>query len=514
MTEHQHQDALTPDVIRMALEDAPDAMLIVDGGGIVRYANNAVTALFGRLNTELVGHSIETLVPERFREGHVAYRTRFTSDAKSRPMGGHRLDLCGLRADGGEFPVAISLRPVRCESDWLTVAAIRDISDHVAAERAIQEARDQAERANLAKSRFLATASHDLRQPLQTLGLLHGVLVRASLENAAAAEALAQQEHAIQSMSRLLNGLLDISKLESGAVTPKPDDFVVDQLFKELRDEFSSLAESKGLTLKVTPCEGLVHSDPSLVGQILRNLVSNAIKYTRHGWVALRCMHDTPSFVRIDVLDTGVGIPADQLRYVCDEFYRVDGPDNGVHEGYGLGLSIVQRLVTLLGLKFDIQSEVGRGSMFSVTLPSGKAVRSPAQGIATKPPVPGAAAHASVLLVEDDAGVRNATRLLLRSANYDVIAVSSMREALEQVRRAPPIDVVLTDYHLGGRETGIQVIAALRASLQRPLKAVLVTGDTSSAIRMLPSDPITQIASKPINAEDLLRLLRGMLAGS
>ena len=428
-------------------------------------------------------------------------------------MGGHRLDLLGLRADGSEIPVAISLKTIYCEPEWFTVAAIRDMTHHVVAQRELREAREEAERANLSKSRFLATASHDLRQPLQTLSLLNGALRRLDADRSASTDALVQQEKAIGSMSRLLNALLDISKLESGAVRPDPSDFLVSTLFHELREEFSGFAAGKGLSLKVTPCEESVHSDPALVGQILRNLVTNAIKYTREGWVALRCLHDDPAFVRVEVLDTGVGIPAGQLAHIYEEFFQVGGPHNPGRDGYGLGLSIVQRLVALLNLKLDVQSEVGRGTVFTLSLPVGRSTplpKRPSQAPAVEQN--GASGQARILLVEDDAGVRTATGFLLKSEGYDVAAVASLAEAVEQVRRDPRVDLLICDYHLGEDANGTQVIASLRKELARELKAVLMTGDTSSAMQALPPDPLMRMASKPMNAEELLGLLRAMLA--
>ncbi len=503
---------LPPEVIRLALEDAPDATLIVDTAGTIRFANQSVEALFGHRHDGLVGRSVEALIPERFRAGHVIYRDQFARGDQARVMGGHRLDLFGLRADGSEFPAEISLKPVNCEPERLVVAAIRDVTKRCTVERQLNEARDEAEQANSGKSRFLATASHDLRQPLQTLSLLNGALRRLMEDRPEAMEGLAQQEQAIASMSRLLNALLDISKLESGAVKPDPSDFVVSALFDELRREFASLANSKGLSLNVTPCQDSVHSDPSLVGQILRNLISNAIKYTRQGWVELRCLHENPDLVRIEVLDTGVGIPADQLRYIYDEFFQVGGPHNRARDGYGLGLSIVRRLVTLLGLKLDVQSEVGRGSLFALTLPASHGTVCSTTQIGPRPPEHGAPIGVRILLTEDDAGVRNATRMLLKTEGYHVTAVASLAEALQHVRLDPRVDLLMTDYHLGDGETGTQVIAGVREALGRPLRAVMITGDTSSAMRNLAADPLMRVASKPINPEELLTLLRKLLA--
>lgn len=331
------------------------------------------------------------------------------------------------------------------------------------------------------------------------------------VSGADASEALLQQEQAIAAMSRLVNALLDISKLESGAIRPEPTDFTVATLFEELRREFANLATSKGLQLHVESCADCVHSDPSLVQQILRNLVSNAIKYTREGWVQLRSLHEATR-VRIEVLDTGIGIPADQIPYIYDEFYQVHGV-NRTREGYGLGLTIVQRLVKLLGLELNVCSEPGRGSTFCLVLPAA-ASSVPSVGMPSERTAAGKipVTRARVLLVEDDPAVLAATRMLLVVAGYQVIAVPSLDGALRAAREGPAVDLVITDYHLGDGETGVQVIAALREAFALPVKAVLMTGDTSSSIKGLPHDSRLRVASKPINADEFLNLLATFMA--
>ncbi len=517
------------ELARHALDAAPDAMIIIDASGLIRFANRQVSALFGYAQEEIIGHSIEELMPERFRSRHTGHRKHYGDNPRVRPMGAG-LELFGRRRDGTEFPVEISLSPVENagRDELLVAAALRDTTDrkHVQAEltaaresaerarAAADQAREEAVRANLAKSRFLATASHDLRQPLQTLSLLNGTLRRIVAE-ADSADVLRQQEQAIRAMSRLLNALLDISKLESGAIKPEPADFTVAALFTELRSDFGRLAADKGLNLQVEECTGCAHSDPSLVLQILNNLVSNAIKYTREGWVRLRCLHER-ELVRIEVLDTGIGIPADQIRYIYDEFYQIGVPASASRDGYGLGLSIVQRLVSLLNLRLDVRSELGKGSAFSLVLPSSNAQVPSRRIVAEQPSVPRPRIdRPRVLLVEDDAAVRDATRLLLTVEGYEVTAVSSLGQALQSACNGAKLDMLITDYHLNEGETGTQVITALRESLGVPLKAVLVTGDTSSAIKQLSGDPGLRVLSKPVVAEELLALLRELLlAGS
>ena len=509
--------SISPELARSALDAAPDAMIIIDAAGIVRYANRQVSALFGYPHDALVGRDIEQLLPERYRRRHVGHREDYIRNIRLRPMG-QGLELFGLRQDGTEFPVEICLAPIEDRDRILTAAAIRDVTDRkrveaelTVARESAERASDSADRANQAKSRFLATASHDLRQPLQTLALLNGAL-RKTDTDPASAQALEQQEQAIGAMSRLLNALLDISKLESGAIKPEPADFSVSTLFEELSRDFAGMAAKKQLRLQIEASQIWAHSDPSLVEQILRNLVSNAVKYTRTGSVWLRCQHENTA-VRLEVGDTGIGIPRDQLPLIYDEFYQIAVPANCTREGYGLGLSIVQRLVKLLQLELEVHSVIGKGSVFSLLLP---AAQSRPQRVSTAPVIQTSnteqAGRSRVLLVEDDMAVRDATRLLLKVEGYQVVAVASLAEALQRVREAEGIDLLVTDYHLGEGETGLQVIAAVRDTLKAPVKSVLITGDTSSAIRDLPRDPYFRVASKPIKAEELLTLLRSLLA--
>jgi PAS domain S-box-containing protein len=499
---------LSSELVRRVLDFAPDALVIVDAEGGIAFANRQVETLFGYSSAELIGQKIEVLLPERFRARHVGHRRGYVDNLRVRPMG-NGLDLFARRRDGTEFPVEISLSPAQDGDRMLSVAAIRDASDRREIQTALREAREAADRANQAKSRFLATASHDLRQPLQALSLLNGTL-RRLVKEGPVSEALEQEGQAISAMSNLLNTLLDISKLESGAIKPEITDFKVAALFEEMRTEFAAIAAHKGLTLEVDQCADRVHSDPSLVGQVIRNLVSNAIKYTQHGRVRLRCLHEQ-TLVRLEVLDTGVGIAPSEIERIYDDFYQIGVSANTSRDGYGLGLSIVSRIVNLLGLKLDVTSEVGKGTLFVLSLPAGEGRADAAAPTAA--PVPadtlGAArATVHVLLVEDDARVRNATRLLLKVEGFHVTAVSTVDEAMQAAKAHPSIGLLVTDFHLNAGETGVQVIEAVRRQLGEQLPAVLVTGDTSTAMHELRCDDRLRMASKPINPDELLALMR------
>jgi PAS domain S-box-containing protein len=500
---------LTAELLSEALNSAPDTVVLTDSSGCILFASSQIVALLGYDPAEIVGRSIELLLPERLRSRHVAHRTRYGERPLARPMGSG-LDLAALRKDGTEVPVEISLSPIRSGTgQQLIAAALRDGTERRRARAELIAARDAADRANEAKGRFLATASHDLRQPLQTLALLNGAL-RRMLQDSDASEALEQQGQAVDAMSRLLNALLDISKLESGAIQPDPSNFGVGGLFDELRREFAGVAASKGLKLLVAPTQAWAYSDRPLVGQVLRNLVSNAIKYTPHGRVELRCAAGAQS-LQIEVQDTGIGIPADEQSRIYDEFYQVGVASNITREGYGLGLSIVRRLVALLQLQIQVQSAPGNGTTFSLTLPRGTVVADTG----------GAAVRASVthdrdraplvLLVDDDAGVRAATTMLLKVEGYRALAAASLSEAVEFARHNPALALLISDYHLREGETGMHVIAAVRIALQRDLPAIVVTGDTSSTVRGInPADGV-HLVSKPIDADQLLTLLKTLL---
>jgi CheY-like chemotaxis protein/nitrogen-specific signal transduction histidine kinase len=413
-----------------------------------------------------------------------------------------------MRQDGTEFPVEISLSPISQGGESMVAAAIRDVTERKRVEAALRDARRDAEHANLAKSRFLATASHDLRQPLQTLGLLNGAL-RRMIHGEQYREILKEQDDAIDAMSRLLNALLDISKLESGAIQLELTDFPLAPLFDELRREFAGVAASKGLRLSIDAPGSCVHSDAALVGQVLRNLLSNAIKYTQSGAVELRCEPRGES-LRLEVRDTGVGIAADQLGLIFEEFYQIGVSPNSSREGYGLGLSIVQRIVKLLDTRIDVSSVPGQGSVFAIELPRARDNARAADARQSPAPLErGTTAH-RILLVEDEPRVRAAMRMLLEIEGYEVITASTADEALALLGKES-FDLLVTDYHLESGRTGTQVIATARENFGPAFGAVLVTGDTSSAVRELPGDAKLRITSKPINSDQLLALIRELL---
>jgi signal transduction histidine kinase/CheY-like chemotaxis protein len=346
-------------------------------------------------------------------------------------------------------------------------------------EHKVQERTHQLELANLAKSRFLAAASHDLRQPLHALGLFVAQL-RTRLDMPDRDRIVERIDAAIAGMNELFNALLDISKLDAGVLTRDLKEFPIQHLLDRLETTFASAAREKALQLRVVPCPSWVRSDPILLERILLNLVSNAVRYTARGGVVVGCRR-RPGAVRIDVWDTGIGIPQDQQRNVFGEFYRLAGAERQGARGLGLGLAIVDRLCRLLDHPVELSSQPGRGSRFSVLVPLAVAVDAPRfsqrpQCITEHDRVAGAL----IVVIEDDEMVRVGMSRLLQGWGCEVVDAGSDEGALASLSgydRHP--DLVISDYQLAGGKTGLEAIDRLRGALGVPIPALLISGDTT-----------------------------------
>jgi PAS domain S-box-containing protein len=488
---------------------APDALLLVDLDGRIVFANSMAEKLFGFSNEDLTGSSIERLVPQRLRPAHVEHRSNYLDDRRTREMGTNTSELKATRRDGTEVPVEIRLSTITVEGQSLIAAAVRDITDRRMIEDALRAARDEAQRANEVKGRFLAAASHDLRQPLQSLHLLNGALQR-QVESSATRDLLASQQDIMESMSRLLNALLDISKLEAGNVKPDIDNMSVARLFADLRHGFESVALARGLSFSAAAGPYCIRTDPTLFRELMENLVSNAIKYTQSGSVLLTCEPDGDGLL-ISVADTGIGIAPEQLGAIFDDFYQVDR--HAHQHGAGLGLAIVKRLVKSLDLSIHVESEPGRGSQFRISVPASQISGSDSvqQGQQAAFRTPGTSS-ALILLVEDDDAVRHATALYLKSIGYSTVAAAGIDHAeliLDQTDRIP--DLVITDFHLGPDDTGSDLIRRLRARFDRALPVLLLSGDTSTAVHDLVDAGTCQLLNKPVSADRLASAIAQLL---
>jgi protein-histidine pros-kinase len=486
---------------RMMLETAPDAMIIVDENGRIAIVNRQAEDMFGYQRAELLGHEVEMLLPENIRDKHHHHRDRYVDKPELRPMGAG-LELLGRRKDGSEFPVEISLSPVKTSSGMFVSSVIRDVTQRRRMEQEIIAARQAAERAQKANTAFLAAASHDLRQPVQALSLLNGAL-RRTVKDERAREMIDHQEHSLTAMTNLLNSLLDISRLDAGVVTPEFEEFPMQRLIDRLSAEFGRQAGHKGLEFASEPCAITVRSDPNLLSEIIQNLVSNAIRYTDSGSVQMVCDCSGDN-CRLEVVDTGIGIEADQLEEIFKEFHQTKTPGSST-EGFGLGLAIVRRLADLLEHDIGVESEPGKGSMFYVSVPIVAAAKRSDGEEHLSAATEESAGVGTVILIEDDVNVANAWGMLLESEGYRVATAKSAPEAnaiIEHLDTVPAL--LISDFHLLDGSTGVEAVKGIREFYGVNIPAFIVSGDTSKVVKEArPVDNCT-LMSKPVNTSRLL----------
>jgi len=493
------------------LETAPDAMVVIDGEGIIRLANGQAQQMFGMDREEMLGQPVEILLPERLRQYHVAHRRAFSADPKPRTMG-TGMELWAQSSDGREIPVEISLSPIVTTEGPHVSAAIRDISARKQVETALRVAKEAAERANETKSRFLAAASHDLRQPLQALNMHLGAL---ALDPGAEQRGHLQRKmrHAVGDLTGILDTLLDIARLDMDQVRPNVTGFALDDLLDDLVRSAEPMAEDKGLTLTRVPTRMRVASDRGLLGRILGNLIGNAVSHTAHGRVVVGCRR-AGDRLRIEVWDSGPGIPEGAQARIFDEYVQLNNPARQRQHGLGLGLSIVRRLAALLGHPVSLRSTPGRGSVFAVEVPLAPAPAEETAGAARAAATAGEAARRSrVLFIEDDDEVREATAMILRLKGFEVTAAGDGEQAYASVDAMPAApDVILSDFRLPGPDNGAQVVQRVRTLLERDVPVVFMTGDTSEARIRETRLTRCEVLRKPIDSEKLVRALAEALA--
>jgi PAS domain S-box-containing protein len=360
---------------RDLLESTPDGIVMANPTGHIVIANSQAERLFGYDNGELRGLSVDLLLPGRFRHAHVAHRSSYFQQPRKRAMGSG-LDLSGLRKDGSEFPIEISLSPLRTEESAFVMSAIRDISERKRFEKALQEKNQELARANEAKDLFLAGMSHELRTPLNAIIGFTGTLLM-QLPGPLNDEQQ-RQLRTVQLSGRhllaLINDLLDVSKIEAGKAELSFEPLDCAALIEELAATLRPQALAKGLDFDVLTSDApvLLHSDRRALSQIVLNLTGNAIKFTERGHVRLSLLQrpaEAAPGVEIRIEDSGIGVPLEEQDKLFGAFVRVRGRHAGITEGTGLGLHLSQKLAELLGGCIDFVSQPGQGSRFSLWLP-------------------------------------------------------------------------------------------------------------------------------------------------
>ena len=362
-----------------------------------------------------------------------------------------------------------------------------------------------ATRANFAKSRFLAAASHDLRQPLCALRLYTATLQM--LDNNDRQEEIAKNiDTSVIALEELFDSLLDISKLDAGTLDVQNESFHLTTILDRIIVDFSAVAAEKAIGLDINADEFIVHSDPQLLERLLRNLVSNAIRYTDQGGVQVRTVKDRNT-VHIEVQDTGCGISNADQTQIFDEFVQLNNPARDRTKGIGLGLSIVQRISGLMGIPVNVESTVGQGSIFSLTVPLGDAV--------TVIPVPMKSSlperylnNLFVLVVDDEIAIQNAMRSILEKWNCTVVSAGSADEAFEELAKFDkPPDVAIVDLRLRYGENGLDVIDAVQDAFDNPVPSLILTGDIGA--ERLKEVQISQypIMHKPCDVDKLFDFL-------
>jgi signal transduction histidine kinase len=371
-------------------------------------------------------------------------------------------------------------------------------------EEALRQAKEQAEQADMLKSKFLAAASHDLRQPLSS-ALLFLEAIEGSNLPAKERGFLNKTKVALGSLNNLLVSLLDITKLDSGMIDPQISHFHLAEVLDPLADEYTELSQSSPLALRYVRSSAVVRSDRHLLETVIRNLVTNAIRYTPGGKVLIGCRRLAQK-VRICVYDTGVGIPPAELKRVFEAYYQSSAPGIAQATGMGLGLSIVDRVAALLSLELKVSSEPGRGSMFAVDVPLGdsrKIIETPYLNASAD-----ALRDRVVVIIDDSSDVLNSMRANIeRWGCRGIFATDASQALVELISLDLEPDVIISDYHLANGDNGLSVIEQIRQEFSDDVYSVLMTSDVDPRIRQLAVGKGHTYMTKPLNLAKLRALI-------
>lgn len=485
---------------------APVGYFCLHPNGRIIRANLAGGELLGLHRTQLHGYELFQFV-DREQRDTLFRHLRLVFKHQTRQS----CELGMLHSDGSSFYAKLDsiLLPLNERSSPQCLTLINDISKLKQVEAKNREARLSAEKANQAKSDFLAAASHDLRQPLQAMTTINDILIR-ELDDEDALKLVNDLSKCLDNMNEMFNALLNINQLESGSITPKISEFAVNELLSRMDITYRPLAEQKGLRLRVVQSSASIRSDPVLLGQVLDNLLSNAIRYTETGKILLGC-RSYEEVLRIEIWDTGIGIPEEQHELIFNDFYQLGNPARDSSKGLGLGLATAARSAHLLGQRIELKSWAN-GSQFSLKVPrvakKHVAEKTPASVVLEENNSPAI----SLLVVEDNNVVLYALTRLLETYGYKVSGVKSGFEALAMLEKGVHrFDFILTDYRLPNSETGLELINTVRQALGSDIPALIITGDLEVSCAREVVESGIRVLEKPANVELLNNNIQELL---
>jgi signal transduction histidine kinase/CheY-like chemotaxis protein len=385
-----------------------------------------------------------------------------------------------------------------------------DVTERMRFEEEISRAWKTAALADQAKTSFLSAASHDLRQPLQTLRFLHAAL-EPHLPDGEGRNLVGGIARSLDTMSSILSSLLDVNRLEAGDLRPSKRDFAINEVFDSLAADFLDSVAEKGVRWRLVRSKLLVRSDKGMLEAMLRNLLSNAVRYTDRGTILLGCRR-VGDKIRIEVWDSGVGISQDQLPHIFQEYYQ--GAHGAERGGFGLGLAIVRRIGKILDHRIDVRSTSGKGTVFSIEVPRGDSRRDTMERVRT-PRFEREDFPDSILVVEDEKSVRASLSRLLKTKGMDAIVVATADDALARISRQEiRPDLLICDYNLRGSANGVDTVNALRAALAWNIPAIVMTGDIRSEVVDSVAAHGISVLTKPFLADELLQHITRLHRGS
>ena len=498
---------------RLIVQSALDAAVAIDGGGVIVDWNPQAAAIFGWSREEALGRRLsELIVPQAHRPAHEAGLRKFAQTGEG-PVLNKRIEIAALRRDGAEFPIELSITPIRSPRGTTFSAFVRDITERKQAERELKEAKEEAEAANTAKSEFLASMSHELRTPLNSVIGFSTVLLKGKGKTLSAQEA-AYLERILDNGKHLLgliNSILDLSKVEAGKIELNVVEVDLGALVRETIAQLEGRTVDKDVRLRAEVPDPVApfRTDPEKLKQVLINLVGNALKFTEHGSVTVRVVAEGPHArpVRIEVQDTGVGIPKEMHGRIFEAFQQADTGKARKYEGTGLGLTISRSLCTLMGYRIDVASEVGKGSTFSILLGTRETksttVRRPTREEPAAPP--GALRDRLILVVDDEEDSRFLLRQYIADCGCRVAEATAGPEAVRIAKEIRP-DLITLDLMMPGMD-GFQTLRGLKADAALrdiPVVVVSIVGRENRGTIFGAAD----VLNKPVSKEEICSVIR------